>query len=75
VLCIGGKIIGSALAMEVVKSGCRPTAGTSEEKYARRVAKVVEIASATSDRCESDLTMRINARARGGHPGRAGTGL
>ena len=45
VLCIGGKIIGSALAMEVVKSWMSTDwLGTSEEKYARRVAKVVEIA-------------------------------
>ena len=45
VLCIGGKIIGSALAMEVVKSWMTTDwLGTSDEKYARRVAKVVEIA-------------------------------
>ena len=45
VLCIGGKIIGSVLAMEVVKSWMSiDWLGTSEEKYARRVAKVVEIA-------------------------------
>lgn len=45
VLCIGGKIIGSALAMEVAKSWMDTDwLGTSEEKYARRVGKVVEIA-------------------------------
>lgn len=45
VLCIGGKIIGSALAMEVVKSWMTTDwLGGTEEKYARRVAKVVEIA-------------------------------
>lgn len=44
VLCIGGKIIGSALAMEVVKSWMTTEwLGTTEEKYARRVAKVVKI--------------------------------
>lgn len=45
VLCIGAKIIGSALAMEVVKSWMTTDwLGSTEEKYARRVAKVVEIA-------------------------------
>lgn len=45
VLCIGGKIIGSALAMEVVKTWMTTDwLGPAEEKYARRVAKVVEIA-------------------------------
>ena len=45
VLCIGAKIIGSALAMEVVKSWMTTDwLGGTEEKYARRVAKVVEIA-------------------------------
>ncbi|NMD46295.1 MAG: RpiB/LacA/LacB family sugar-phosphate isomerase [Propionibacterium sp.] len=45
VLCIGAKIIGSALAMEVVKSWMTTDwLGRTEEKYARRVAKVVEIA-------------------------------
>ncbi|MFT3862328.1 RpiB/LacA/LacB family sugar-phosphate isomerase [Micropruina sp.] len=45
VLCIGAKIIGSALAMEVVKSWMTTDwLGTTEEKYARRVAKVIEIA-------------------------------
>lgn len=45
VLCIGAKIIGSALAMEVAKSWMTTDwLGSTEEKYARRVAKVVEIA-------------------------------
>lgn len=45
VLCIGAKIIGSALAMEVAKSWMTTDwLGTTEEKYARRVAKVIEIA-------------------------------
>ena len=44
VLCIGGKIIGSALAMEVAKAWMTTVwLGDTEEKYARRVAKVVEI--------------------------------
>lgn len=44
VLCIGGKIIGSALALEVVKAWMTTEyLGTSEEKYARRVGKVAEI--------------------------------
>lgn len=43
-LCIGAKIIGSALALEVVKSWMTTEwLGAAEEKYARRVAKVVEI--------------------------------
>ena len=44
VLCIGGKIIGSALAMEIVRVWMTTEwLGASDEKYARRVAKVVEI--------------------------------
>lgn len=44
VLCIGGKIIGSALALEVVKTWMSTEyLGTTEEKYARRVGKVAEI--------------------------------
>jgi ribose 5-phosphate isomerase B len=44
VLCIGGKIIGSAIALEIVKTWMTTDwLGVSEEKYARRVAKVVEI--------------------------------
>lgn len=42
VLCLGGKIIGSALAMEIVRVWMT-TAFLDEEKYRRRVAKVVEI--------------------------------
>lgn len=44
VLCIGGKIIGSAIAMEIVRVWMTTEwLGVSDEKYARRVAKVVEI--------------------------------
>lgn len=43
-LCIGGKIIGSALALEVMKAWMTTDwLGSSDEKYARRVAKVTEI--------------------------------
>ncbi len=43
-LCLGGKIIGSALAMEIVRAWMTTDwLGTTEEKYARRVAKVAEI--------------------------------
>ena len=42
VLCIGGKIIGSAIAMEIVKTWMHTDALTAE-KYRRRVAKVAEI--------------------------------
>jgi len=43
-LCIGGKIIGSALALEVVRSWMTTDyLGATEAKYARRVAKVTEI--------------------------------
>lgn len=42
VLCIGGKIIGSALAMEIVRVWMS-TDFLDEDKYRRRVAKVVEI--------------------------------
>ena len=45
VLCIGAKIIGSALAMEVAKSWMTTEwLGSTDAKYARRVAKVAEIA-------------------------------
>ena len=45
VLCIGGKIIGSALALEVVRSWLTTDyLGAVEVKYARRVGKVIEIA-------------------------------
>ncbi|MDH6422692.1 RpiB/LacA/LacB family sugar-phosphate isomerase [Aurantimicrobium minutum] len=44
VLCIGGKIIGSALAMDIVRVWMTTDwLGNSEEKYARRVAKVIAI--------------------------------
>ena len=39
VLCLGGKIIGSALAMEIVRTWMA-TEFLDEEKYRRRVAKV-----------------------------------
>lgn len=42
VLCLGGKIIGSALAMEIVRVWMS-TDFLDEEKYRRRVAKVREI--------------------------------
>ncbi|MEY4275678.1 MAG: hypothetical protein RIS26_141 [Actinomycetota bacterium] len=44
VLCIGGKIIGEAIALEIVKAWMTTEwMGLSEEKYARRVRKVQEI--------------------------------
>ena len=43
VLCIGGKIIGSALALEVVKTWMSTEFLGGEEKYKRRVDKVQEI--------------------------------
>lgn len=43
VLCIGGKIIGSAIAMEIVKKWMSAEFLADEEKYARRVNKVNEI--------------------------------
>ena len=42
VLCLGGKIIGSVLALEIVRVWMR-TEPLSDEKYRRRVAKVVAI--------------------------------
>ena len=45
-LCLGGKIIGSAIAMEIVRVWMTTEwLGTTEPKYARRVQKVVEIDS------------------------------
>ncbi len=44
VLCIGGKIIGSALALAVVETWMTTDFLAGEEKYARRVAKGREIA-------------------------------
>jgi ribose 5-phosphate isomerase B len=44
VLCLGGKIIGSAIALEIVKVWMQTDwLGTTEQKYARRVEKVVAI--------------------------------
>ncbi|MEN9740252.1 MAG: hypothetical protein RLZ72_518 [Actinomycetota bacterium] len=44
VLCLGGKIIGSAIALEIVRVWMTTEwLGTSEEKYARRVTKVIDI--------------------------------
>jgi ribose 5-phosphate isomerase B len=43
-LCIGGKIIGSAIALEIVRVWMTTDwMGTTEPKYARRVQKVVEL--------------------------------
>jgi ribose 5-phosphate isomerase B len=44
VLCIGGKIIGSALAMAVLETWMTTDFAAEEPKYARRVAKGREIA-------------------------------
>lgn len=43
VLCIGGKIIGSALALEVVKAWMSTEFLAGDEKYQRRVDKIREI--------------------------------
>lgn len=43
VLCIGGKIIGSAIAMEIVKTWLTTDPIKNVEKYIRRVNKVKEI--------------------------------
>jgi len=43
VLCIGGKIIGSAIAMEIVKTWMTTEHAADVEKYTRRVNKVKEI--------------------------------
>ncbi|MEY3677127.1 MAG: hypothetical protein RL351_354 [Actinomycetota bacterium] len=44
VLCLGGKIIGSAIALKIVKVWMHTNwLGTKEPKYARRVEKVVAI--------------------------------
>ena len=43
VLCLGGKIIGSALALQIVKTWMSTDFLGSEEKYMRRVGKVQEI--------------------------------
>jgi ribose 5-phosphate isomerase B len=44
VLCIGGKIIGEAIALEIIRVWMTTEwMGLTEEKYARRVNKVREI--------------------------------
>ena len=44
VLCLGGKLIGSAIALEIVKVWMETEwLGVSETKYARRVEKVIAI--------------------------------
>lgn len=44
VLCLGGKIIGSAIALEIVRVWMTTEwLGNDEPKYARRVQKVVDI--------------------------------
>lgn len=43
VLCIGAKIIGSAIAAEIVNAWMTTEFLSGEEKYTRRVNKVVEI--------------------------------
>ena len=50
VLCLGGKIIGSALALEIVRVWINTHwLGTAEPKYARRVEKVAAIDSKFRD--------------------------
>jgi ribose 5-phosphate isomerase B len=44
VLCLGGKIIGSAIALEIVKTWLATEFLAGEEKYRRRVDKVAAIA-------------------------------
>jgi ribose 5-phosphate isomerase B len=46
VLCLGGKLIGSAIALEIVRVWINtPWLGATEAKYARRVQKVVALDS------------------------------
>jgi ribose 5-phosphate isomerase B len=46
-LCLGGKIIGSAIALEIVRVWMETEwLGRDEPKYARRVQKVVDINNA-----------------------------
>lgn len=45
VLCLGGKIIGSALALEIVRVWMTTDFLGDEPKYRRRVDKVIEIAT------------------------------
>jgi ribose 5-phosphate isomerase B len=44
VLCLGGKIIGSALALEIVRTWLATEYLAGEDKYRRRVQKVYDIA-------------------------------
>jgi ribose 5-phosphate isomerase B len=53
VLCLGGKIIGSALALEIVKTWMTTDFLGGEEKYRRRVQKVTAI----SERHLKELTL------------------
>lgn len=43
VLCLGGKLIGEAIAMEIVRVWLETPWLSGEEKYVRRVSKVVDI--------------------------------
>lgn len=43
VLCLGGKLIGEAIAMEIVRVWLETPWLSGEEKYVRRVGKVVDI--------------------------------
>ena len=43
VLCLGGKLIGEAIAMEIVRVWLETPWLSGEEKYVRRVNKVVDI--------------------------------
>src|SRR5205809_2879357 len=43
VLCLGSRIVGSSLAAEVTLAFVNATLNTTEERYARRLAKVAEI--------------------------------
>ena len=44
VLCLGGKIIGSAIAQEIVKTRMTTDYLSNSERYVKRVEKVIEIA-------------------------------
>ncbi len=44
VLCLGGKIIGSAIAQEIVKTWMSTEYLSDNERYTKRVDKVIEIA-------------------------------
>jgi ribose 5-phosphate isomerase B len=58
VLCLGGKIIGSALALEIVKAWMATDFLADEEKYRRRVDKVIAI----SERHLKELSGRPGTR-------------